>query len=250
MWMKLNWKKGIFEGYDYEQFRDFLDDPTLRRPFVSFLVEEALRNAPELKSLDYNIKATERNIKLNGSGRFLPTLALQGQYNRSFNQWGAGSTPEPVLNSNYNIGLNLSIPIFRQNQQNINRQTAIIQKDQLEINTDNTKLNIERNVNDAVLSIINQIANIELSQVSEQTAKEALELTQASYANGAVNLVQLIDAQTNYLQAQLAKANAVYNYFLSSIQLERIIGYYFLLHTEAENQQFIQRFNQYMIGRQ
>lgn len=243
-------EKGIFEGYDYNQLRGFLDDPTLRRPFVSFLIEEAKRNAPELKSLDYNIKATKRNIKLNGPGRFLPTLALRGQYNRNFDQGGVGAPPPPTLNSNYNVGLNLSIPIFQQNQQNINRQTAIIQRDQLEINSDNTKLSIERNVNDAVLSIINQIANIELSKVSEETAKEALELTQTSYASGAVNLVQLIDAQTNYLQAQLARANAVYNYFLSSIQLERIIGYYFLLHTEAENQQFVQRFTEFMIGRQ
>jgi len=93
--------------------------------------------------------------------------------------------------------------------------------------------------------LVNQIANIELSKVFEETAKEALELTQVSYANGAVNIVQLLDAQNNYLQAQLASTNATYNYLLSSMQLERYIGSFFLLQTESERQEFITRFLEY-----
>jgi len=110
-------------------------------------------------------------------------------------------------------------------------------------------LNIERNVNDAVLNIINEIANIELSKVSEETAIESLDLTQSSYLNGAVPITQLLDAQRNYLQARLSKANATYNYLLNSMQLERYLGRYFLLYTEAENQEFIQRFGEFMLNR-
>ena len=65
--------------------------------------------APELKALGYNLEATNRNIKLNGSGRFLPTVALQGQYNRVFDRSGVGSTApagSSFLDSNYNIGFN------------------------------------------------------------------------------------------------------------------------------------------------
>ena len=134
-------------------------------------------------------------------------------------------------------------------EQNINKQTAIIQQDQLNINKENTQLSIERNVNDAVLGVINEIANIELSKVSEETAKESLELTQSSYLSGAVTITQLIDAQRNYLQAELSKANATYNYLLSSMQLERYLGRYFLLHTVAENQEFIQRFMEFRLNR-
>ena len=242
-------EKGVFKNYNYERLKGFLDDPTLRKPFVAFLVEEAINNAPELKSLDYNLQVIEKNIKLNGSRRFLPTLVLQGQYNRDFNQWGKGSTPEPVLNDNYNVNLNLSIPIFNQNQHHINKQIAKIQRDQLSINQDNLRLNIDRSINDAVLNLINEIANIELSKVSVQTAKESLELTQAAYANGAVNIVQLLDAQSNYLQAQLSQANATYNYLLRSMELERNLGYFFLLHNEAENQEFLQRFEAFTKNR-
>lgn len=241
--------EGILKSYNYQQLRDVIDDPKLREPFVDYLVKIAIENAPEIKSLDYNLKANKRSIKLNNSGRFLPTLALQGQYNRDFHRSGKGSLPEPILNDNYNVGVNLSIPVFNRTQTNINKQIAIIQQDQLTINKDNIELSIEANINTAILDLINEIANIEISKVSEAAAKESLELTQVSYSNGAVNIVQLLDAQNNYLSAQLSQITAVYSYLLSSIQLERYISYYFLLHSPEENQAFIQSFYDYFQNR-
>ena len=239
-------QKGVFSNYNYEQLGQFLDDPKLRQPFVKFMVQEAMANAPELKALDFNLKATERSERLFGAGRFLPTVALQGQYNYEFSRSGTGSsfpTGFPAIpDGYYTVGLNLSLPIFNQNKQNINKQIASIQKEQLEISRDNVELNIERNINDSVLDLINQISNIQLSKVFEDTAKEALDLTQTSYASGAVNIVQLLDAQNNYLQAQQASANATYNYLQSSMQLERSLGLFFLLQDKSEREAFIQRF--------
>ena len=239
-------QKGIFSNYNYEQLGQFLDDPTLRIPFVKFLIQEAINNAPELKALNYNIEATERSERLCGVGRFLPTVALQGQYNYQFSRSGVGTdfpTGFPAVpDGYYTVGLNVSIPIFNQNKQNLNQQIASVQKEQLEISKDNFTLSIEKNINDAVLELINQISNIQLSKVFEETAKEALDLTQTSYANGAVNIVQLLDAQNNYLQAQLASANATYNYLLGAMQLERSLGLFFLLQDESERDAFIQRF--------
>lgn len=238
-------EEGLYKEYSYIQLRELLDDPLQRSAFVKFLIQEAKNNAPELKSLDYNIAAIGRSVKLNTAGRFLPTLALQGQYNKNFNQWGAGVN-QNALDKNYNVGLSLSIPLIDQNRKNINRQIALIQKDQLDINKSNTQLTIETNVSNAVLAIINEISNIELSTVSETAAEEALDLTQASYSNGAVTVVQLIDAQNNYLNASLARFNAVYNYLLSSLRLERFLGYYFLMHTKVENDEFISRFTTFL----
>ncbi|MCH2196674.1 TolC family protein [Kordia sp.] len=242
--------KGIFKNYNYDQITELLDDPKLREPFIEFLIQEAQNNAPELKALGYNLDATERNIQLNGNGRFLPTVALQGQYNRTFSRSGVGTTFPTGFpatpDGNYNIGVNVSIPIFNRTQTNINKQIAIIQKDQLEINRDNTKLSISANIRNSVLNLVNQISNIELSKVSEETAKESLELTQTSYSNGAVNVVQLLDAQNNYLNAQLSRTNAIYNYLINALQLERYLGYYFLLNSESENAKFRQRFLEFL----
>lgn len=242
-------EQGIFERYKYAEIFDFLDNPSLREPFIDFLVKEALHNAPELKSLDYNKQAIERTIKLNSSGRFLPTLALQGQYDRVFNRSGAGVLPPQgfdQLNSGYNVGLNLSIPIFNQNKYNINKKTGMIQMEQLVINKDNTELSIAANIRNSVLDMVNQVSNIQLSKVAEETALEALILTKESYASGAVTIVQLLDAQRNYLNSQLISAGANYNYLLSSLTVERALGYYFLFNPKETNEEFQKRFFEFL----
>ena len=241
--------KGVFEDYNYEGLTQLLDDPQLREPFTRYLVDEALKNAPEIKVLNHNMAATERSIELYEKGRYYPTVALQGQYNRTFSRHGEGQDPFPggtLLDDNYNLAAVVSIPIFAQNQNNINQQTAIIQKDQINISRQNAELGIGANVRFNIFNLINQISNIQLSEISETAAKDALELTQTAYSSGSVNIIQLIDAQNNYLNAQLARTNAVYNFLINAIQLERSMGYYFLLHTDEENEQFRQRFATYM----
>ncbi|WP_271784767.1 TolC family protein [Aquimarina algiphila] len=235
----------VFNAIQYKEFTALLDNPITRIPFIDFLTEQAKLNAPELKAIDYNLKATDRNINLNRKGRFLPTIGLQAQYNRVFNRNGKGSTaPEGFIlpNNNYNVGIAVSIPIFNRNQTNTDRQTARIQKEQLMINRENNELEISSSVNTSILNVVNQMTNIDLSKVSEEAAKTSLDLTQTSYASGAVNVVQLIDSQNNYLNAQLNKTTAVYSYLLSVLQVERSIGHFFLLNTNEGNAAFASKF--------
>lgn len=243
--------RGIFKTYSYDTIKKIIDDPNLLKPFTSFLVEEAKRNAPELRNLQFGKSAAERDRRLNTGGRFLPTVSLGGQYNAIFSRSGEGTDFPPGFpqfpDSYYTLGVNVSIPLIQQNLQNINSQSATIRMEQIDLQKDNFELSIERNVNSAVLNLINQISNIELSEVSLNAAEENLELTQQAYASGAVTYIQLIDAQTNYFQAQLANANAVYNYLLSVISLERNIGSFFLMNTPEYTEDFNARFRQYLL---
>ena len=81
--------------------------------------------------------------------------------------------------------------------------------------------------------------------MSARAAKESLDLIQNAYENGAVTITQLIDAQRTYFSAEQAKSNAYYGYLIYTLQLERAMGYFFLLHTDEENEQFIQDFIQF-----
>lgn len=244
---------GIFTGYSYERLKDLMDNPTLRPALVDFMIEVAMENSPELKNIGFNQEANERFYNLNNLGRLVPTVSLQGRYSLVLDRSGAGSTaPEgflPLIDDFYTVGLNLSLPVFQQSQRNINKQSALIQKDQLEILQQDTERAIEQNINDIVVEILNRISNIEISKVAEKAAREALELTQASYAEGEALLIELVDAQNTYLNAQLASATANYSYLLAAIQLERAIGYYFLLNTDDANVVFMQRAQQFMLER-
>ncbi len=241
-----NLNDDIFRDYNYDGFMNLINTPSLREKLVDFLVEEAYTNAPEIKQLSHHIKVIDYKKNLYGTGRFLPQVALQGQYNHQFSKSGKGSVyPEgyPIPpNGNYNIAVSVSVPIFNRNTNHINKQTALIQKEQLEINKSNFRTGIALNIHNSILDLINEVSNIELSKVSEKSAKEALDLTQNAYSAGAVNIVQLIDAQNNYIATQQAKANATYNYLIKMLQLERYLGNYFLLNTQEEIADFNRRF--------
>jgi len=237
--------EGVFAAYDYRQLADILNNPQYREPFAAFLIGEARLNSPELESLSYAFQAVEKNYKRNALGRILPTVGIQAAYDQNFNQWGQGSIDlDP--SGFYSMGVNLRLPLFNQYKTELNRQSARIQLEQIEIDRQDLELAISRNVNQGVLNLMNQLANIKLSQIAEAAAVESLDLVQTSYREGAVNIIQLIDAQNNYLQAQLANAGATYNFLITAIQLERFIGYNFLLHSEAENLEFRSRFQEYL----
>jgi len=230
---------------EHWKFFNLLDDPFLREKFTLFVEELAIENAHELKSLQHNISATKRLEYLYQRSKFLPTVGLQGQYNHTFSRDGKGTTYPTGFtgapDGYYNVGVQVSLPIFQKNQRNINRQKSFIQREQLNIQKEETVVSIKRSVNDIILSIVSQYSNIELSQVSTEAAKESLELMQVAYSNGAIGITSLIDSQQAYFQAQQQQANANYNFRLSILQLERIMSYFFLLHTEEENQAFINR---------
>ena len=105
---------------------------------------------------------------------------------------------------------------------------------------------LERNLYDSVVDVSGRIANIELSRVSESAAEQSLELTEAAYANGAATITELIDSQNNYLQAQLASANALYNFIDSALRLERAAGIFlFMGNEDMNNQDFAARYREY-----
>ncbi len=240
----------IFKDYNYDAFMNLINTPSLREKLIDFLVQEAYANAPEIKQLSHHLKAIDYKKNLYGTGRFLPQVALQGQYNHQFSKSGKGSVypqgyPIPPK-GNYNVALSVSVPIFNRNTNHINKQTAQIQKEQLEINKSNFRAGLALNIHNSILDLINEVSNIELSKVSEQSAKEALDLTQNAYSSGAVTIVQLIDVQNNYIATQQARANATYNYLIKMLQLERYLGNYFLLNTKEESAEFNRRFLEFV----
>ncbi|PXY02913.1 hypothetical protein DF185_02120 [Marinifilum breve] len=239
------------DQFDYKGLIMLIDDPILRGKLLTYLEKIAIENAHELKSLQFNIEASERSAKLYQRSKFLPTIALQGGYNYTFSRDGKGSTyPTGIVGAPdgyYNIGVQLSLPIFNQNQRSLNRQKSLIQQQQLNIQKENTETLIKKNVNDIVYTILNLYTNIELSKLTTKTAKESLELMQISYSNGAIGITSLIDAQQAYFQAQQQQASAGYNFYLSLLQMERILSYYFFLNPDEENQSFIQNLQTYLL---
>lgn len=236
---------GAFAQYDYRMLQKLLEDPSLKESLVQLLLDLAIEASPELKQLRHQRDVTDRSLALNGWQRYLPSIAAQGQYSRNLDQWGAGALPsDSVLEGTFSLGINLSISLFDRNSRNVEKRYALLQQQQLDLVRDDLLRTLEENVHSAVSDLSTRIPNLELSKLAEDTAAESLDLSQASYSNGAITIVELLDAQNNFLRARLASANANYSFLLSALRLERLVGHFFLLSTEAENAAFMNAIDQ------
>ena len=73
-----------------------------------------------------------------------------------------------------------------------------------------------------------------------------LDIITESYSNGALSILSLLDAQNSKLQADQVEANALYDFFLDYISLERAVGTIDLLMSHQEREEMLQRLNAFI----
>ncbi len=191
--------------------------------FQDFYKNEAINNAPELKSYDAQLEATERNIVAQRRGYYIPDINLTAQAGRNLSQSGVGALDTAEENSwTVGVGATLAIDLNGQRHKNISRSQ--LQKDQLSLTRQATEQQIVSNTGKALFSIGSSYPSIQLSKEATKAAEEALELVQDAYAKGVVSISDLLDAQNNALNARLAAVNAEYEFLQDYMVLMRSAG--------------------------
>ncbi len=84
-------------------------------------------------------------------------------------------------------------------------------------------------------------ANIALSQDAAEASARNLELVTDLYQRGAADIIQLVDAQNQALGAALAAANALYDFLIDALRVQRASGAFSLEGSEEVRDDFIKR---------
>jgi outer membrane protein len=80
-------------------------------------------------------------------------------------------------------------------------------------------------------------ANIAWADQAANAGRQNLSLVTNAYAEGTVSIVDLLDAQNASVQADENAANAVYDFLVEAIALQRATGTYEVLMTSAERKE-------------
>ncbi|KAA3620448.1 MAG: hypothetical protein DWQ05_00460 [Calditrichaeota bacterium] len=240
----------VFLDFSSSNFGKFIKNPNDLRLITNFLIEEALRVYPSKNRLIANLKAVERQLTMNKRAYFIPALALQAQSDETF--WRGGKASEPLPGQSYtdtrwNIGLNLSFPLFDRNRKRIDVQTNQIQRKQLKTQIQDIDNSIALNIKSKAINLLIASTNIEFSEKSATNAGKNLELVQNAYRQGATSIIALLDAQQASIRAKLAHSNSVYNYLLAFLELEGGVGYLHILSSEEEKNEFKRRLNRFVL---
>ena len=74
-----------------------------------------------------------------------------------------------------------------------------------------------------------------------RAARNNLDLVTDSYSRGVVSIIDLLDAQNASLIADEAASNAVYDFLIDFIEVERAVGRFYFLAGPEERQQLFDR---------
>jgi len=234
---------------------DYFDDPVSFDTFRDFMEQDALSLAPELKTLDAAIAAKQREVRSTTNSFLAPTLALQFEWSRLLTESGAGAEGAQFAGSdlslpqandtNWSLGLKASYPIFEGAARFAERNRANRELHQLRRQRDSIAERVEQRIRSALHVAGASRVGIQLSNDAATAAVKNLDLVIDGYSRGVLDILDLLDAQNAALNAELAAANAVYDFLIDLIEVERAKGGFYLFATPAERDDWFNRLQEY-----
>ncbi len=238
-----------------ERFEGYTETPARFRVLTDFMVQEGLSAAPELRRLDAVIRAQERVVATARRAYWAPTVALGASFDQTLSRAGAGSDARGFTIGNltipasddsaWSVGLSASLPLFAGGA----RQAGLIQAEE-ELSRLNGELDAAAERIATRLRIGMEIARasfagIELSEQAAEAARKSLALVSDSYARGAVSILDLLDAQNAALGAEQLYANAIYDFFVDLMEVQRAANRFDFFLTPGERNLWYERLEGY-----
>ncbi len=237
-----------FLHFTFSNISQFVQRPNDLRLITEFL-QEARKNHPEKMQLTANAQAIE-SVIVDESAFILYALYWTfGPSGQCVSAHGAGSIPMPCQvfhNTNWNVGLHMTYPLFDGNRRHINLQKGRIQTDRIHLQLKKLDNNLALNVKAKTIGLLTASTNLEFSRASAVNAGKNYALVENSYMEGATSIITLLDAQKVALASKLAHSNSVYTYLSRCLELENSIGRFHMLASDKEKQGYKKRLEQFL----
>jgi outer membrane protein len=260
-----------------EQVRDYLENPIGFDRLTEYLVKTGLNRSYELRQIEALIAAQQRALASSRNSFFLPTIAAFANYSNNFYKSGqltpfaltaipqppegldprvpfylgqllSAASPKLPDRNNWSVGAQLTFNLFNgfsrwATEQKTNQQLEQLRLRHKEV-TDQVTMRIRSEMQNAKSSYF----AIQQTKLQQEAAHQMLDLTTDAYSRGAVSILNLLDAQNAALQTDLMAANALYDFLIQYVQLQRSLGKFDILMTTDERNQFLSELIQFMEG--
>lgn len=239
-----------------QQLFRFIQNQWIFKIFRRFMIQEAVSQAPELKQLDAAIAVQQRVLTSAKRSYWAPNVALQGQVNQRFVRAGEGSSPPDLMvpgltidggpSFSWSVGLVVSLPLYEGGARSADVKKAKLEIRRLQTQRQGIYDRLAQRVDASIYNMSSKFVGIGFSQQAAEAAKKNLELVKQAYSQGALTIVQLLDAQNAALQSEQVAANAVYDFLIEWMNVQRAIGRFDVLMDDAAKTDFFKRANEYV----
>ncbi len=181
------------------------------------LVRSAMQERPDLKDLRLEQNSAQQFAKAEHD-LYFPSVGVLAT---------AGFAPagEVQIPGRYGaVGLNVTIPIFNGGLFHARQSEAELRAKAAQENISDLENRVTRDVRVAYFNATTAYDRMALTRQMVDEATQALDLAQTRYENGLSTVVELTTAQLNLTTAQIADANAKYDYQAQRINVDYQVG--------------------------
>jgi outer membrane protein len=187
-------------------------------PDAGPLILEALRQRPEVGSLQFQVESAQKSSAAEHD-LWRPTINALGV---------AGTTPvrDPAITPNWYgaVGVNVNIPLFNGFLYNARAKTADLQAEVLRQHLADLRNNLARDVRTSWQQTNQAYERLSVTQQLREQANLALDLAQQRYNLGLGSIVEFTQAELGKTEADIADTDATYQYRLTQLVLTYTIA--------------------------
>lgn len=223
------------------------------RVFRDFTVAEGVAASPELRGLEAAIAAQSRAHTAAGRSFWLPTVDLQGWARDVFWRGGAGSAP-PQLGGmallaqpgfTWGLRLQATLPVFTGLRRSAARARTDLELEALTLQRRAAERDVAARIRASMFTAAASWAGIEQARLAAAAARQNLELVTDAYSRGAVPIITLLDAQQAAVSAGEAAANAVYDFLVDLMRVQRAVGQFDFFRDPEERDAYFRRLDDF-----
>lgn len=209
------------------------------------MVIEGLAASPELMALEALLSATQRELKAKQRAYWSPTVSLQGEVTHVMDEERlAGLSAED--DTDWSLGINVSLSLFEGGARSARVSNSLLNLHQLRTQQDAARERIVQRIRATLHNIGASHPSIQLSQHAATAAKKNLNLVTEAYSRGAISILDLLDAQNAALVAEESATNAVFDFLIDLMNLQRSLGRFDFFLDEQGLNGWLERLSHYI----
>jgi len=217
---------------DLNRLFTYIDNPQHFSVFRDFQVQEGLKVSPEIKQLEALIAAQERTALNAQRAYWAPDVSLQADVDQRFANDGTGqAVPSAAAGlgvrqdkTQWSVGVGLSFPLFSGGSKEATETKALEDLRRLRLEREATVGRVEERIRSSMFQAAASFPGIRLSREAAVATQKNLKLVVDQYSRGAVDIIKLLNSQNAALTARESAANAVYDFLIDLINIQRGVG--------------------------
>jgi outer membrane protein TolC len=201
-----------------------VDEPEIK--VTDYKIEDLQNKAKternELKALEYRVEASSENLRASNSAWF-PSIYLVGDY--YYNKPNSRYLPAvDEFKDTWDLGVTLSWTIWNWGYTSSQASIAEQNKVQTETSLSQLKDAVEIEVYQNYLTFKRAFDKVNVSRLGVEQSNENYRITKEKYNTQTASSTDLIDSETSLLQAETNYNNALVDYEVAKIRLEKSTG--------------------------